>query len=268
MKFKLKLSLLIISLISNYSYASDEFKDSVVLITGASGDIGCRTAQRFLERGAFVIGQYNKNSKSLDDLKKSYAGRLELIFGNAEQITNFGNVWFKAIQINSNVNVVVNALGVLKPSKDPMEIDVRIEAMLVNYHAPVLISDLAIEHFKKNKLQGVIVNLGSRAGYRGMPEGFYHYADSKAAFTIYTQQIARDNAAFGIIAAVVAPGPVEGRMLDSLTTDARAKSLASMPSGKPVTLDEVAEMILFIASRKAPSATGGVFDLMGGSYFH
>jgi 3-oxoacyl-[acyl-carrier protein] reductase len=101
-----------------------------------------------------------------------------------------------------------------------------------------------------------------------MPQGYYTYASSKAALISYSQDIARDNAPRGICIYVVAPGPVEGKMFAGLRSDIREQCLASMPTGKPVKLQEVVDMIAHVASGKVPSATGGVFDLMGASYRH
>jgi len=57
-------------------------------------------------------------------------------------------------------------------------------------------------------------------------------------------------------------------MFMGLKDDVRAQCLASMPTGKPVTVQEVVDMVTFLCSGKVPSATGGVFDLMGSSWAH
>jgi len=245
------------------------FKDQVILITGASGDIGLHTTRHFLKEEASVVAHYGKNAEQLNELKEEYPFHLKLVSADFRDPNNAKKLWQEALGWKNCINVVVNSAGISKKSETPADsLSVSLETMAINYHSPVVISEAALDHFKKENIPGVIINLGSRAAFRGMPEGCYHYSDSKAALTQFTRQLARDNAKYNILAYTVAPGPVEGQMFDQLAPGPRQQSLESMPTKKVVETQEVVNIIDFYASRKAPSGTGGVFDLMGASWFH
>ncbi len=244
-------------------------KDRVVLIAGASGDIGFATAKRFLQDGAFVVAHYNQNKGRLEALKVHYPDHLKLIATDFREPKNVEALWKESLSWKKKMDIIVNSSGVDKEAKPSDDLySVIHDTMAINYFSPVLLSTLALDHFKKTKIPGVIINIGSRATFRRLPEGYYHYSDSKAALTRYTQQIAKDNADKGIVAVVIAPGPVEGQMFGNLNSDVRKKCLESMPTKKPVTIEEVVNVIDFYATGQAPSGTVGVFDLMGASWTH
>jgi 3-oxoacyl-[acyl-carrier protein] reductase len=244
-------------------------KDQVVLITGASGDIGLHAAKQFLKEGAFVVAHYNSRQGELKTLEKQYPTQIKLVACDFRDPKNADNLWKEAISWKKHVNIVINSSGIEKEAKTSNDIyPVMMETMAINYFAPVVVCTRALEHFSESKTTGVIINLGSRAAYRGMPEGYYHYSDSKAALTRYTQQIAKAHANKGVTAVVIAPGPVEGQMFNQLEPAVRQQCLDSVPTKQPVKLDEVVNVIMFFASQQAPSGTGGVFDLMGASWSH
>jgi NAD(P)-dependent dehydrogenase (short-subunit alcohol dehydrogenase family) len=246
-----------------------EVKDQVVLITGASGDIGLHTTKRLLAEGAYVAAQYNKRPGPLEALKKQYPNNLKLLSADFKDPQNATQLWQEAVAWKGHIDILINSAGIEKEAKTMQDVyPVMTETMAINYLTPVMLSTQAIAHFKQAKIPGIIINLGSRAAFRGMPEGFYQYADSKAALTKYTQQIAKDNAVHGITAVVIAPGPVEGQMFGQLPAAMRQQCLDSIPTKKPVTLDEVTNAIMFYATHQAPSGTGGVMDLMGASWSH
>lgn len=251
------------------AFGKTSLKDQVALITGASGDIGYHTTKRFLEKGGYVVAHYNTNASRFDELREQYPDHLKLISADFTDQKNVERLWNEAVGWRNRMDIIVNCAGIAKEAKALEETpSVMMETMAVNYHSPALLDLYAVEYFRQQKTPAAIINVGSRAARRGMPEGRYHYADSKAALTLHTQQIARDNVANGITAVVIAPGPVEGEMLNRLSPDNQAKSLASMPAGKPVSLEEVVNMIYFIATGRAPNVTGGVIGLTGGSSFY
>lgn len=249
----------ILSLISWSAYGK------VILIAGASGDIGLALAKHFANNRDTVICHYATNRDELQKLSDQYPKQIYLIQADFNSPDTLNKFWSSVQKINKNIDVVINSAGIEKEDISLPQIQ---KTMNINYLSPRVICDYAIENFKKLKKEGIIVNIGSRAAYRGLPKGYYTYADSKAALTKYTQDIARDNAKEKIFAYVVAPGPVEGKMFMGLKEEVRAQCLSSMPTGKPVTIQEVVDMVACLCSGKVPSATGGVFDLMGSSWAH
>lgn len=236
----------------------------VVLVTGASGDIGVAVVKRLITQGHTVICQYFQNKDDLTGLQKEFPAQVFLVQADFNPSSGMSIFWSNVLKTNPKIDGVINSVGIEQEDSSLEQIQ---RIMNINYLSPRLICDFAMEHFQRNNIKGIIVNLGSRAAYRGLPKGYYTYADSKVALTKYSQNLARDNAKHSSVY-IVAPGPVEGKMFQGLKEDVKANCLASMPTGKPVRVEEVVDIIDLLVSGKVPSATGGVFDLMGASWAH
>jgi NAD(P)-dependent dehydrogenase (short-subunit alcohol dehydrogenase family) len=136
----------------------------------------------------------------------------------------------------------------------------------VNLVAAAELCRLAVLHFRECG-GGRIVNIASRAAYRGDSPDHWHYAASKAGMIGMTKSIARGYAAEGILAFAVCPGFTGSDMVDDyLASRGGAKLLADIPLGRIATPDEVAETVRWLALDAPPSATGTVIDVNGASY--
>jgi NAD(P)-dependent dehydrogenase (short-subunit alcohol dehydrogenase family) len=114
---------------------------------------------------------------------------------------------------------------------------------------------------------GRIVNIASRAAFRGDSPQHWHYAASKSAIVGMTRTIARGYAAEGILAFAVAPGFTVSEMTDEYLSGRGGKKIvADIPLGRVSTTDEVAETIRWLAADAPASATGTVIDVNGASY--
>ncbi len=240
-------------------------KTKVIFIAGASGDIGIALVKNFIRKGDFVICHYANNKEALEKLQTEHPNHVALVTADLSKPETINTLWDAILKIKDQIDVVINSAGIEEEDTSFEQIQ---NTMNINYLSPRLICDHVIEHFKGKKIPGIIVNIGSRAAYRGLPKGYYTYSDSKAALTRYSQNAAKENAKEGISVYVVAPGPVEGKMFQGLREDVRTQCLDSMPTGQAVKVQEVVDMIDLLASGKVPSGTGGVFDLMGASWTH
>jgi NAD(P)-dependent dehydrogenase (short-subunit alcohol dehydrogenase family) len=123
-----------------------------------------------------------------------------------------------------------------------------------------------VGHFRERG-GGRIVNIASRAAYRGDSPHHWHYAASKAAIVGMTKTIARGYAAENILAFAVAPGFTVSEMTEEyLSARGGAQIVADIPLGRVATTDEVAEVIRWLAVDAPASATGSVIDVNGASY--
>jgi NAD(P)-dependent dehydrogenase (short-subunit alcohol dehydrogenase family) len=125
-----------------------------------------------------------------------------------------------------------------------------------------------VTHFREREGEvGRIVNIASRAAFRGDSPQHWHYAASKAAMIGMTRSIARGYAAQGILAFAVAPGFTVSEMTEEyLQGRGGAQIIADIPLGRVATTDEVAEVIRWLATEAPASATGSVIDVNGASY--
>ena len=138
--------------------------------------------------------------------------------------------------------------------------------MTINLQAAADLCRLAVGHFRENG-GGRIVNIASRAAFRGDSPQHWHYAASKAGMIGMTRTIARGYASQGILAFAVAPGFTVSEMTeDYLAGRGGAQIVADIPLGRVATTDEVAETIRWLAIDAPASATGSVIDVNGASY--
>ena len=138
--------------------------------------------------------------------------------------------------------------------------------MRINLTASAELCRLAVLHFREQG-GGRIVNVASRAAYRGDSPQHWHYAASKAGMIGMTKTIARGYAGENILACAVCPGfTMTGMAEDYVESRGGAKLLADIPLGRVASADEVAETVRWLAVDAPASATGAVIDVNGASF--
>ena len=139
--------------------------------------------------------------------------------------------------------------------------------MRINLTASAELCRLAVRHFQDRPHGGRIVNVASRAAYRGDSPAHWHYAASKAGMVAMTKSIARGFAAQGILAYAVCPGfTMTGMAEEYLASRGGEQLLQDIPLGRVATPEEVAETVRWLAAEAPPSMTGAVLDINGASY--
>ena len=229
-----------------------------ILITGASRGIGAAAFNILQSTGHNVAGHSTRGDGTLigADLADPAAPR---------------QLWGAALdRLGGRIDVLVNNAGVYEAVADDVSDDdwhaAWSRTMAINLQAPADLSRLAVAHFRHNG-GGRVVNVVSRAAFRGDSPQHWHYAASKAALVAMTRTIARGYAAESILAFAVAPGFTVSEMTEEyLRGRGGAQIVADIPLGRVASTDEVAETIRWLAADAPPSATGTVIDVNGASY--
>ena len=229
-----------------------------ILLTGASRGIGAATLEALTTSGHRVVGH-------------STHGGGGLVAGDLAETTSPRTVWEEALErLDGRIDALVNNAGIYE-GVDDQATDEQWHAawtrtMQVNLQAAADLCRLAVGHFRTNG-GGRIVNVASRAAYRGDSSSHWHYAASKSAIIGMTKTIARGYAADGILAFAVAPGFTVSEMTEEyLTGRGGEKILADIPLGRVTSTTEVAEAIRWLATEAPAASTGSVIDLNGASY--
>jgi NAD(P)-dependent dehydrogenase (short-subunit alcohol dehydrogenase family) len=181
-------------------------------------------------------------------------------------------VWDTALdELGGRIDVLVNNAGIYEAVSDNAPDEEWQSAwartMTVNLQAAADLSRLAVSHFLDRGGGGRIINIASRAAYRGDSAQHWHYAASKAGMVGMTKTIARGYAAEGILCFAVAPGFTVSEMTtEYLEGRGGAQIIADIPLGRVASTTEVAEVIRWLATEAPASATGTVVDVNGASY--
>jgi len=230
-----------------------------ILITGASRGIGAATYELLKSRGHNVVGHSTKGSQ-------------DLIAGDLMDPAAPRNIWDTALdELGGQIDVLVNNAGIYEAVPDNATDEEWRAAwnrtLTVNLQAAADLSKLAVWHFLDLGIPGRIVNVASRAGWRGDSPQHWHYAASKSALIGMTKTIARAYAAEGILAFAVAPGFTVSEMTEEyLQGRGGAAIVADIPLGRVASTDEVAEVIRWLATEAPASSTGSTIDVNGASY--
>jgi 3-oxoacyl-[acyl-carrier protein] reductase len=231
-----------------------------ILITGASRGIGGAAYALLKSSGHNVAGHSTRGSD-------------ELIAGDLADTAAPRWIWEAALaRLGGRIDVLVNNAGIYESVADVAEDDAWHSAwqrtLTINLQSAADLSRLAIGHFREREgAVGRIVNVASRAAFRGDSPQHWHYAASKAAMVGMTRTIARGYAAQGILCFAVAPGFTVSEMTEEyLAGRGGAAIVADIPLGRVASTDEVAETIRWLAVDAPASATASVIDVNGASY--
>lgn len=230
-----------------------------ILITGASRGIGAATYALLKRCGHNVLGHSTRGSD-------------QLIAGDLADPAAPRAIWDTALdELDGRIDVLVNNAGIYEGVADNATDEEWHAAwhrtLTINLQAAADLSRLAVSHFLDRGEGGRIVNVISRAAYRGDSPQHWHYAASKAALAGVIKTIARGYAADGILCFGVAPGFTVSEMTDEyLQGRGGAKIVADIPLGRVSSTDEVAEAIRWFATEAPAATTGSVIDVNGASY--
>ena len=230
-----------------------------ILITGASRGIGAAAYALLKKTGHNVVGHSTRGTDSLiaGDLTDPAAPR---------------DIWDTALdELDGTIDVLVNNAGIYEGVADNASDEEWHAAwqrtLSINLQAAADLSRLAVSHFLDRGGGGRIVNIASRAAFRGDSPQHWHYAASKGALVSMTRTIARGYASEGILSFGVAPGfTVSAMTADYLQGRGGAKIVADIPLGRVASTDEVAEVIRWLSVDAPASASGSIVDVNGASY--
>lgn len=241
---------------------------TTVLITGALTGIGRATAIAFAKEGANVVvsGRRDEAGHALAAELRTLGAQAEFVHADVRHEADVRNLVDRTIARFGRLDVAVNNAGT-EGQVAPI-VDQTVDNYEAIFSTNVLGMLLSVKHEMRAMAAqnaGAIVNLSSIAGQIGFP-GASVYVASKHAVEGITKNAALEGAAAGVRVNAVAPGPVATEMLDRFvgSEDAKAGFLASLPTKRAATVDEIAQTILFLASDKARYLTGQSIAVDGG----
>tara|TARA_B100000686_G_C16732373_1_gene941492 strand:+ start:870 stop:1616 length:747 start_codon:yes stop_codon:yes gene_type:complete len=238
-----------------------------VLITGASGDIGASMALLFAEHGAILGLHYNLGKHAADLLARDIEklGAKVSLF-QADLVEESGEAMVDAfIDRFGGIDILVNNAGAIFGFKDFLELDDKSweRTFKLNAQTPFFIARRTFSHMKENG-GGRIINISSVAAKYGGSEKSLHYGAAKAALEAETIGMARAGAKYGILINAIRGGFIGTsfhQKLGSKNIEERVKLIPLKRAGKP---EDLARMVLFLASKAGDFITGEILAVTGG----
>ena len=243
----------------------------VLLITGGGGGIGAACVRTAARLGGQVV---------LHDIRDGGAARAlsdelgpetcRFVAADLADGKAVPRLWAEAMAWRGRIDVLVNNAGIYEPADVGDDFDEWAASwrrtLDVNLTAPAHLCREAIRSFRKAG-GGIIVNIASRAAFRGDDPDYMHYAASKAGMVAMTRTIARGFGRDNITAFAVAPGFVRTNLnaafFEKFGVEAAARDI---PLGAVAEPQDVANTVVFLASGLARHATGTTIDINGASY--
>jgi 3-oxoacyl-[acyl-carrier protein] reductase len=242
-----------------------DYAGKTALVTGATRGIGRGIATRLASSGANVAVASRKASDA-----EAAASELET-FGvrargyecDVASMDDVARMGEKVVADFDKVDFLVNNAGITRDKlilrMTPEDWDAVIATNLTGTYNCIKVF---APRFLKQRA-GRIVNITSVVGITGNA-GQANYAASKAGIIGMTKSLARELAPRGITVNAIAPGYITTEMTDQLGEDLRAKMLETIPLGRFGTVEDVANVALFLLSDMAAYVTGQVLNCDGG----
>jgi 3-oxoacyl-[acyl-carrier protein] reductase len=244
-----------------------EFSGKVAVVTGSGRGIGRAIALAFAREGADVVVNVSKSVEQMNEVIEEIeklGGRALGIVADVGRFSDAERLIKKAIDRFGKIDILVNNAGIARPAMCYKITEEEWNTVInINLTGTLNCIRAAAPHMIERKT-GKIINIASIAGRDGMI-GNINYAASKAGIFAITKTAAKELARYGITVNAVAPGFIETAMTEWLKEPRFQEAyLPRIPLGRLGKPEEVASLVLFLASDKCNYITGEIIYIDGG----
>jgi 3-oxoacyl-[acyl-carrier protein] reductase len=244
------------------------FEGKTVLVTGSTRGIGRAIAEEFAKHGANVIISGTVEEKAQEvaqELASKYGVKTLGVGMNVADSKSVEEAFKKIHSEFEGVDILVNNAGI---TRDTLFMRMKLEdwqkVLDVNLTGTFLVTKQVIRYMTK-KRWGRIINISSVVGFTGNV-GQVNYATTKAGLIGFTKSLAKELAPRNVLVNAVAPGFIETDMTATLKEEIKEEYKKQIPLGRFGKPEEVARVVLFLASPMADYITGETIHVNGGMY--
>ncbi|PTS94545.1 oxidoreductase [Pedobacter sp. HMWF019] len=246
-------------------------KDKVAIVTGGSRDIGRAVSIQLARQGAKVVVNYNSNienaNETLQQIKKD-GGEAIIVKGDVTKSADIAQLIAESHKAFGNkIDILVNVAGGMVARKATAELDEAFwdQVMDLNLKSVFLVSKATIPSMESG---GSIINLSSLAGRDGGGPGASAYATAKGGVMTYTRALAKELGPKNIRVNAVLPGMIATTFHDTFSKpEARVNVANATLLKREGTAEEVADLVVYLASSESSYLTGTNIDINGGLNF-
>ena len=235
-----------------------------IIVTGASGGIGNSIVEKLSKNGANILATGTKKEK-LDELKSKFKNLKVLKFdiSQSDKIEEF--IENATNELGGNLDCIVNNAGI---TQDNLAIRMNFEewkkVIDINLSSTFLLSKYSIKKMLKNK-KGKVINITSVVGHTGNL-GQANYSAAKAGIIAMSKTLAIEYARKNININCISPGFIKTAMTDKIDTKFKDMIISKIPSGRLGEPEDVANVVLFLASDLSNYINGETLHVNGGMY--
>ena len=239
------------------------FKGQCAVVTGGAQGIGYAAAQRLAALGA-AVAVWDADGPAGDAAAAKIGGGARAWRVDVTDTAAVEACAAETLKAFRRIDVLVHSAGIAGPNLplDAYPPEEWRRVIEINLTGTFNVNRAVVPAMKAQKY-GRIVNIASIAGKEGNPNASA-YSASKAGVIALTKSLGKELAGSDIAVNCVTPAAARTRIFDQMTKEFIAFMLSKIPRGRFVEVEEIAEMIVFMASKENSFTTGAVFDISGG----
>ena len=244
----------------------DRLTGKVAVVTGASRGIGRAIALRLAQEGAAVVINYNGSKERAQEVKteiESAGGTAQIMQCDVADAASCDEMFQTIIKEFGRIDILVNNAGITRDGLLMKMAEEDFDAVIDTNLKGTFHCIRAVSRQMLRQRSGRIINLSSVSGVLGNA-GQANYSASKAGIIGLTKSVARELASRNINVNAIAPGFVDTDMTITLSDKVKEGAKGQIPLGRFGKPEEVAELALFLSSKKSDYITGQVINIDGG----
>lgn len=246
-----------------------DLNKKVALVTGASHGLGKAICLQLASEGARVVVNYRSSSEQAEDvvrqIKEQSGTEVISAFADVAKENDVVRLFERIDEEFGRIDILINNAAFC-PTCQVVEMTEQMwnKTLQINLTGTFLCSREFVRRLLNRQQAGRIVNISSQAAFRGSTTGHAPYDASKGGIVSFTVSLAREVAEHNIMVNCVAPGIMHTAMMDKALKANKQKYIDRIPIrriGKP---EDIARVVVFLASRGSDYMTGATVDVSGG----